>query len=180
MSWNWHDRKCKIYRSQTRAKHERRIPSRAIKGFDAEACWPLNGPLFSPLNPLYSHCILFFVEGVTGPPLSTNWSGRVLQAISSVMEYVSPWREETAYWYKNIYINIPSKNGDSLSQPSGASMCSGKVRVFTICWFETISRVWIIGMVYGCASAVLTLCLVLVVFILVSFFVVFSLWSRLV
>ena len=49
-------------------------------GFDAEARWPLNGPLFSPLNPLYS----LTGEGVTGP-LSTNWSGRVLQAISSVM-----------------------------------------------------------------------------------------------
>ena len=56
----------------------------SITGFYAEACWPLNGPLFSPLNPLY-----FIVGvGVTGPPLSTNWSGRVLQvlqAISSVM-----------------------------------------------------------------------------------------------
>ena len=52
-----------------------------ITGFDAEACWPLNGPLFSPLNPLYS----LMAVGVTGPPLSTNWSGRVLQAISSVM-----------------------------------------------------------------------------------------------
>ena len=39
-----------------KAKHGRRISSRAITGFDAEACWPLNGPLFSPLNPLYSHC----------------------------------------------------------------------------------------------------------------------------
>ena len=56
-----------------------------ITGFDAEACWPLNGPLFSPLNPLYS----LMGVGVTGPPLSTNWSGRVLQAISSVMyEYL--------------------------------------------------------------------------------------------
>ena len=27
---------------------------RCITGFDAEACWPLNGPLFSLLNPLYS------------------------------------------------------------------------------------------------------------------------------
>ena len=53
----------------------------AITGFDAEACWPLNGPLFSPLNPLYS----FVGVGVTGLPLSTNWSGRVLQAITSVM-----------------------------------------------------------------------------------------------
>ena len=31
---------------------------RPITGFDAEACWPLNGPLFSPLNPLYFHCVL--------------------------------------------------------------------------------------------------------------------------
>ena len=46
-----------------------------ITGFDAEACWPLNEPLLlSPLNPLYS----LMGEGVTGPPLSTNWSGRVL------------------------------------------------------------------------------------------------------
>ena len=52
-----------------------------ITGFDAEACWPLNGPLFSPLNPLYS----LMGVGATGPPLSTNWSGRVLQAIPSVM-----------------------------------------------------------------------------------------------
>ena len=26
-----------------------------ITGFGAEACWPLNGPLFSPLNPLFYH-----------------------------------------------------------------------------------------------------------------------------
>ena len=25
-----------------------------VTGFYAEACWPLNGPLFSPLNPLNS------------------------------------------------------------------------------------------------------------------------------
>ena len=31
-----------------------------ITGFDAEACWPLNGPLFSSLNPLHSHCILLW------------------------------------------------------------------------------------------------------------------------
>ena len=41
----------------------------------------LEWTLFSPLNPLYS----LMGVGVTGPPLSTNWSGRVLQAISSVM-----------------------------------------------------------------------------------------------
>ena len=29
-----------------------------ITGFDAQACWPLNGPLVSPINLLYSHCIL--------------------------------------------------------------------------------------------------------------------------
>ena len=132
-------------------------------GFDAEACWPLKGPLFSPLNSLrprqnrrhfaddifkrvfLNENILISIDislkfvrkdpidhipalvqimawrrsgdkplsepmmvrlpthicvtrpqwvnplysllgiGVTGPPLSTNWSGRVLQAISSVM-----------------------------------------------------------------------------------------------
>ena len=50
--------------------------NKRITGFDTEACWPLNGPLFSSLNPLYS----LMVVGVTGPP-------RVLQAISSVMEF---------------------------------------------------------------------------------------------
>ena len=35
-----------------------------ITGFDAEACWLLNGPLFSLLNPLYS----LMEVGVTGPP----------------------------------------------------------------------------------------------------------------
>ena len=55
-----------------------------ITGFDAEACWPLNGPLFSPLNPVYS----IMGAGATGPPLSTNWSGRVLQAISCVMLWI--------------------------------------------------------------------------------------------
>ena len=71
-----------------------------ITGFDAEVCWPLNGPLFSPLNPLYS---LMGVE-VTGPPLSTNWSGWVLQAICSVMRVCWPRHdlnlllsEETTY-----------------------------------------------------------------------------------
>ena len=47
-------------------------------------CWSLlvlEWTLFSPLNPLYS----LMGVGVTGPPLSTNWSGRVLQAISIVM-----------------------------------------------------------------------------------------------
>ena len=51
-----------------------------ITGFDAEACLPLHGTLFSPLKPLYS----LMGVGVTRPSLSTNWSGRVLQAISSV------------------------------------------------------------------------------------------------
>ena len=37
------------------------VPVETITGFDAEACWPLNGPLFSPLNPLYS----FMGIGVT-------------------------------------------------------------------------------------------------------------------
>ena len=54
-----------------------------ITRFDAEACWPLNGPLFSPLNQLYS----LMGVGMTGPPLSTHWSSRVLQAISSVMMF---------------------------------------------------------------------------------------------
>ena len=40
-----------------------------ITGFDAEACWPLNGPIFSPLNPLYSPM------GVGVTP-GENWSGR--------------------------------------------------------------------------------------------------------
>ena len=31
-----------------------------ITEFDAEACWPLNGPLFSPHNPLYHHCIFLW------------------------------------------------------------------------------------------------------------------------
>ena len=35
----------------------------SITGSDAEACWPLNGPLFSSLNPLYSHCILLWGGG---------------------------------------------------------------------------------------------------------------------
>ena len=68
-----------------------------ITGFDAEACWPLNGPLFSPLNPLYS----LMGVGVTGPPLRTNWSGRALQAISSVLDrpvsnaIACPWKKMT-------------------------------------------------------------------------------------
>ena len=36
------------------------LTKQCITGFDAEACWPLNGPLFSPLNPLYSHCVLLW------------------------------------------------------------------------------------------------------------------------
>ena len=55
-----------------------------ITGFDAEAWWPLNGPIFSPLNPLHS----LIGVGVTGLPLSINWSGRDLQVISSVMEVI--------------------------------------------------------------------------------------------
>ena len=51
-----------------------------ITGFDAEACWPLNGPLFSPLNPLYSPIGV----GVTEPPLRTNWSGRDTFGAASV------------------------------------------------------------------------------------------------
>ena len=66
--------------------------NKRITGFDAEACWPLNGPLFSSLNPLYS----LMVVGVTGPP-------RVLQAISSVMEFhdflkeISDMRQRTLW-----------------------------------------------------------------------------------
>ena len=69
-----------LFRFVTRGHFGRQVLSSAsvcvITGFDAGACWPLKGPLFSLLNPLYSHCI---------PPHSTYWSGRVLQAISSIM-----------------------------------------------------------------------------------------------
>ena len=65
-----------------------------ITGFYAEACRPLNGPLFLPLNPLYSSLYSIVGVGVTRPPLCTNWSSRVLQAISSVMQ--DPKLEQSA------------------------------------------------------------------------------------
>ena len=79
----WHNKH--FPKVRIKKKYSNRKP--CITGFDAEACWPLNGPLFSPLNPLYS----LMGVGVTGPPLSTNWSGRVLHAIYSVM---AVWRSE--------------------------------------------------------------------------------------
>ena len=51
-------------------------------------CWSLLAlewtPIFTSQSIVFSLYSIVGV-GVTGPPLSTNWSGRVLQAISSVM-----------------------------------------------------------------------------------------------
>ena len=61
------------------------------------------GPLFTPLNPLYS----LMRAGVSGPPLKTNRGGRPLEAVSSIM--ISPaWisisiLHDTMGWELHIY-----------------------------------------------------------------------------
>ena len=67
-------------------------------------CWSLLALEWTPI--FISQSIVFslysiVVVGVTGPPLSTNWSGRVLQAISSVMLFLS-----LAYIHKYIDLRI--------------------------------------------------------------------------
>ena len=53
-------------------------------------CWSLLAPEWTPIFTSQSIVFsLYSIVGVvvTGPPQSTNWSGRVLQAISSVMSF---------------------------------------------------------------------------------------------
>ena len=59
-----------------------------ITGFDAEACWPLSGPLFSPPNPLYSHCILLWGQG---------WPDRrkvLIGAVGSFRQFPASWQKK--------------------------------------------------------------------------------------
>ena len=54
-------------------------------------CWNLLAlewtPIFTSQSIVHVFSLYYNVwVGVTGPPLNTNWSGRVLQAISSVMD----------------------------------------------------------------------------------------------
>ena len=76
-----------------------------IMGFDAEARWPLNGPLSSPLNPLYS----LMEAGVSGPPLSR------LTAVGCFRLFpVSCFSEVSLFWL--LYL-IPSRHPEHTQPP---------------------------------------------------------------
>ena len=122
-------------------------------GFDAETHSPLNGPVSSSLKPLYS----LMEAGLSGPPRSTDRSGRVLQAISrswtlcemspktcnlkssSKMNYNKSWKfieiiTHSSLASSSIYVPILQARWTSKHTPSDASSINSIISSSKVSW----------------------------------------------